>query len=137
MELKLKNIYDAQINDSETFDEAIKDFGLNYCKGNSRLKKRKDFALEAIRQYPWNVIHLPEELLEDEDIKEALKEGNSYMFNKYIDPSDAFLNENIVNSVKVQLADVRASLEMEEEIETLDSYTKPEKLRGKDYGKER
>lgn len=136
MELKLKNIYDANINDAEVFEEAVKDFGLNYCKGNSRLKSNKKFALEAIKQYPWTIIHLPKDLLEDEDIKHEIKNDNSYLFDKYINPTDAFLNENIANSVRVQLEEVRSLLE-QEEYETYDSYIRPDRMRGIENGKER
>lgn len=136
MEFRLKKIYDAQINDSRTFDEAIKDFGLNYVKGSTRLKKDKNFALEAVKQYPWTIIHLPLELLEDEDIKEEIKKDNTYLFNKYIDPTDEFLRQSLANNIKVDIMEVRRQLEREDKLsDPYENYK--DRVRGKEYVKER
>ena len=82
MKFQVRKTYDARITNRETLIEAIKSFGLNYCKASERLKADPELEKLAIRHDPFAIQYMKDA---PEEVKRLALERNEYL-SKYTDP---------------------------------------------------
>lgn len=98
MKYTLHKTFDATINSRSTLLDAVREFGLNLCKGTSALKKDKTLVLEAIKSDPFCVSYLDETMQKDDGVKQAVLAKKNYL-SKYVDPLSETIKINADGSI--------------------------------------
>ena len=79
MKIKDHNVFPTKIKDKKEFLDAVNDFGLNFCKGSVSLKRDIDCVLSAIKNDPFSIVYVPQEVITNPEIQTVIKNRNKYL----------------------------------------------------------